>query len=63
MATLFLKPQISIFHRLAATGPKSNSKAQIGIGFDSCLIKTSRTAFSNDSLQRVKSKRNELLLF
>jgi len=59
MPSVILKPQISIFQRLATTGPKS-SKAKIG-----CypFLKTSEQHFSIGSLQRVKSKRNELLLF
>jgi hypothetical protein len=48
---VLLKPQNSIFQRLATTGPKSDSKAQMGIGFCYVLLNL-RTAFSNDSMQR-----------
>ncbi len=42
---VLLKPQNNIFHRLATTGLKSNSEAQIGIGYAYRLIKTSEQHF------------------
>jgi len=45
LTTVFLKPQNSIFQRLAKTGPKSNSKAQMGISFDYRFLKTPEQHF------------------
>jgi hypothetical protein len=45
LLSVFLKPQNSIFHRLAATGPKSKSKAKIVNGFAICFLKTSEEHF------------------